>query len=181
MIHKVIEPVEGFVRSSFITNSFDNLTDFIPAKIVALSSYPNCVLTIQVLLATGAIYSDLPIFAFTTNRVSCSGYNSTEDAYTGNVPSQYFVVYSLFSREQKCIFKRVFNGQQKVLPGKYITTIDWYGDNVQEHLVESGSNLYLVNQPKILFVKDNQNPEGIVWPNYRKARCDWKFVDYQIN
>lgn len=182
MIHKIITPIDGYIRSSFITGVFDSLTDFIPAKIIALSCYPDCVLTIQVLLNSGAIYSDLPIFAFTTNKISCSGYSSTEEAYTRNVPSAHFIVYPLLPRLHKCIFKRKFNGEEKTLTGAYLTTIDWYADNVQEHLVVVNSNLYLVEQPKILFIHDSVNDVSqVAWPRYRKARCDWKFVNYQIN
>lgn len=171
MIHQRIKSIEAFVEKPCLYAGTEGFDEFEPCKIIALSSYKDSLLTAQILLENGAIFSDVPLHVLYTSKVSCSAHQEINYTYSKNVASEHFIAYQLFDRGQPCRFKVKRNGKIlcEVSGAKYLLTVDWYRDNEQMHLVEdTNGRLYLVNQPHILFTNKADK-----WPNYLKARAQW--------
>lgn len=132
-------------------------------KIIALSSYPNSVLTTQVLLDSRGLFSDIPLHAFGTSKII----PTIKKAYYANCPSAEVTAVKL-PLTTGVIF---FRGSTETVHANYILSLDWYNNNEQMHLLtDEEGNFWLHPNHKILWGKGVQE-----LPAYKKLRTTWSY------
>ena len=165
-IHHPIEPLSVFVRREFLFNMEQNFGEWEPGQIIALSSYTGCLLTFQVLLDSGAIFSDLPLAAVSLKRTSIK--NLIKDVYYSNCPHTDIAVCKLPLNEATIFLPDLGITKQ----ASYILSIDWCKVNQQMHLLkDKEGNLWLHPNYRILW-----RTNALELPVYSKLRKTWSYL-----
>lgn len=154
------------VRKEYLYNLESGFDEFIPAKLLAISSYPGHVPTFKVLVKDKYIFSYLPIQALASKEVEPM---ALKDANYFNCPSETLSI-SYFYSLGPC---RVFNKDGSYLDdGIVVCTLDWYRDNELGHVVKLENGNYVIRPShKLIFNFDKDKVEDL--PKYKKLRHEW--------
>lgn len=168
-IHFDIPVKEVLIRQEYLFDFKDGFDCYLPAKIIAISSYPGHIPTFTAIINNEALFHYLPINAFVTimpdeNKFN-SGYEISKANYF-NCPSEVLSVSIMSSIKNVSVFNRDKTLMGK---GKYLMTFDWYNDNDLCHMVAlDDGNLVLTPSHKIIIGSSKQ------LPNYKKLHSTWK-------
>lgn len=134
-------------------------------KIIGLSSYHDNLLTTQILLDSGAIFSYIPLHAL---KLKQNNTHPQKDLlYYSNCPDDYITTYTLPLDEATIFIK----GRNITIDANYLLTIDWYKTNQQMHLLKDKNGfLYLHPNYRIVWKKNAKE-----LPKYKKLHQTWTY------
>jgi hypothetical protein len=166
--HVPVDLIPCGVRKEFLVNQESGHGELVPGKIFALSSYKGHALTFQVLLASGALFSYLPIHALVVGERSGVELSLDELLYHDCRDSLIAVHrFPALAGVVQVHFKK----RDLWLSGSYHLSVDWYRGNDLLHLVQlENGQLCALPSHKILF---GTGPEGRGFPGYKKMRQTW--------
>ena len=166
IIHYNIKPIDVLLREEYLYDLKEHHNNFIPAKIIAISSYPGHTLTFTVLVHDKYIFSYIPIIAlawFITEAKS-----TLERAVYKNCPSAELTVAYYDALNECTVFK---HDGSYLSGGTYLLSVDWYNDNELLHLIKlDDGTLALYPNHKIVFGKNSAKAE---LPKYKKLHHEW--------
>jgi hypothetical protein len=169
MIHHEICPFKAYLKKEFLYDldpSYEG--EFVEGTIFAISSYPGEAPTFQILLSDGCLFSYMPIQAMQKTAEPVANPLESDDLVFRNSPSSMIVVthYGYLQGDVLGFFRR----SSRWLKGVYMSTVDWFDDNEQFHLIslENGQYALLPNH-KLKF--RSQVPS---FPHYKKLHKTWR-------
>lgn len=166
--HFEIKPINAWVEEKVLYNEDPNITSWAPCKIFACSIYKDNTITFEILLDNGAVFSYVPPHRLSTiNPNNNSIKLGLSDLVYCNVPNGYISIVSYDALKGKCW--AYFKSIDQWLTAQYLTTIDWYTDNLLVHLISlENGQLACLPSHKILF----SDTFGKL-PNYKKLKIKW--------
>lgn len=169
MIHANICLLDVLIKKEYLYDMDPAfIGSFVHGKAFAISSYPQEALTFQILLEDGCLFSYIPIQALQQHDQIIPNPLLPNDLIYKNSPGAQIVVSS-YTHLQGDILA-YFKNAKKWLKGKYITSVDWYENNEQFHLIslENGQFAFSPNH-KIKFRSSEES-----FPHYKKLHQIWK-------
>lgn len=172
MIKSLENPLEVQFREKYFFDMDERKKGYVFGKILAFTSYPGHVLTMEVLLDDGAVFSYVPLMAIS----GLGDELSLSETYYFNCPDGEFFVHELTHLKTKLawIYDR---NKKRGKAGKYILTVDWPDANKQGHLITLSGSLILWPSHKILFRDHEDYPEEDALPGYEKMHKEWKLPE----
>lgn len=165
--HAEIPSFQAYVDESVLYNNDLSKTCLIPCTVFGVSSYKGSVLTFEILLNNGAVFSYVPPHKLQTKLEQLEDRLNLDDLVYVACPSENFSIttYKALEREEFC--SAHFISKRKCVKAKYITTIDWYANNVLMHLLKlENGQLAALPSHKVMFSNE-------MLPDYKKLRSEW--------
>ena len=169
MLHEDIAPFSVDIEEMYLYDMDKKFKGkYTPGRVFGISSYPEEALTFQVLLNNGSLFSYLPLNSVRKPGIRSKTIFELSDLVYKNCPGSEVVVKSYIYLEGmvNCYFKN----KDIWMSGKYMTTVDWFKDNEQFHLIslENGQYAALPNH-KVKFKNEER-----VFKSYKKLHKTWE-------
>ncbi len=178
VVHVEIQPFDAWVADRVLYDDNDTRTGWSPCRVFAVSSYPGHVITFQIMLDSGAVFSYVPPHRLGVDcRYDRSSeplsldeavyHNCRESAIT---VTSYSVLFEKFGRKSTRVYLR---GKAEWRDARYILTVDWYRGNDLLHLLAlDDGQLVLLPSHKVLFGAATDE-----MPSYKKLHAEWRLED----
>jgi hypothetical protein len=169
-VHAEIPPLKTHVRAEYLYDMDPaHIGEVVPCWAFAVSSYEGSVLTFEVLLDNGSMFSYMPPTALIDPaRARGQEVLDLKDLASVNCPSGDICVHRY--RALEGTVQGYFKQRDRWLAGDYLCTIDWYQNNQLVHLIALENGQYaLLPSHKVLFGDGTR-----VLPGYRKMHSVWQ-------
>lgn len=143
-----IDPIKVNIDTKYLYDGLDTNT-FMNATIIGVSSYVGYPLTFHVLVDNKYLYSDIPISAFSHG---VPGTEISDMSLKGCFCPAHEIENFTFEILKDSKISCYYPAEDKWIMGEYITSFDFYTDNISMHLVKlSNGRFGLVPNHKINF------------------------------
>lgn len=144
-------------------------------KIIGLSSYPDEVLTAEILVKEedrfATAWSHVPFHLLFGHSERPKKLLGMDDLYYHNCPDEH-ITFTFFPdmAQHKCW--AYFKHQRKWIGGDYLGTVNWYRDNLNAHIIRLNRGQFaLLPNHKLQFNSGDKATSPL--PPYRKVRQGW--------